>query len=171
MKMKLITASVVLMLLVPFLFGGCSGNAKTEGFAIYLTKYDVSPDKMEMLSHADLADKPLISGDDIIAYYQDTHEIQLTSEAYQRIDAIKVPTTGVSFMVCVDRSPVYRGAFWTPISSQSFDGITIWVKPSLAGENRIQISLGYPTTDFHKGGDPRSSPIIIDALKAAGKLK
>jgi len=170
MKIKMITASIVFILLVPFIFGGCSRAANDEGFAIYLTKNNVPVQEMQALSHVDIANKPLISGDDIIAYYWDTHDIQLTAEAFKRVDALQIPTTGVAFVVCVDKQPVYWGAFWAGYSSQSFDGITIMMKPSLAGDNRIAITPGYPSSSFYQGNDPRSYQVIKDSLKAAGKL-
>jgi hypothetical protein len=171
MKKLLITALMVLLLLAPFLFGGCSGKTEGKGFAIYLTRANVSVLQMEMLSHVDIADKPIIFGKDIISYTWNTHEIELTPEAYERLDEMQVPTSGKAFLVCVNKAPVYWGAFWPGYSSQSFDGITIWLKPSLVGENRIQITRGYPSGDFYKGEDPRSNPVIKNALEKAGKLK
>ncbi|MFC1909389.1 hypothetical protein ACFLXD_06040, partial [Chloroflexota bacterium] len=43
---------------------------------------------------------------------------------------------GKSFLVCVDKAPIYWGAFWTPISSMSFDGVTIW-KPLGSQESKL----------------------------------
>ena len=99
---------------------------KGEGFAIYLTRDDIPPEKMEMLSHVEIADQPIISIQDIITYNAQTHEIKLTDAAFERISRLEVPVRGKSFLVCVDKAPVYWGAFWTPISSISFDGVTIW---------------------------------------------
>jgi hypothetical protein len=172
MKIKLLTASIVALLLMPFLFGGCySVSPAQKGFAIYLTRENTPPAQMEILSRIAIAEKPLVSNDDIVAYTWDTHEIELTPEAFQRIDALQVPTTGTTFVVCVDDSPVYWGAFWAGYSSQSFSGITIMVKPSLAGENRLKISLGSPSISFYKGEDPRGETRIKEALEKAGKLK
>ena len=84
---------------------------------------------------------------------------------------LKVPTYGKSFVVCVDKAPVYWGAFWTPISSQSFNGITIWVFPQALKDNCIKLELGYPEPAHFKGDDPRSNPVVMESLKKAGKLK
>jgi hypothetical protein len=171
MKNNLITALLVILLAVPFVLGGCdSVSPAQKGFAIYLTRENTPPSQMEILSRIAIAETPLISNDDIVSYTWDTHEIKLTPEAFQRLQALQVPTTGVSFVICVDDSPLYWGAFWAGYSSQSFTGVTIMVKPSLA-ENTIEISLGYPGANFYKGEDPRGETRIKDALQKAGKLK
>jgi len=143
---------------------------KGEGFAIYLTKEDIPPEKMEMLSHVDIADRPVISTEDIIAYDAQTHQIKLTDEAFERISQLEVPVRGKSFLVCVDKAPIYWGAFWTPISSMSFDGVTIW-KPLIAIEpNMIKLELGYPSSTFYTGEDPRNNTEVMKSLDQAGKL-
>ena len=49
---------------------------KDEGFAIYLTREDIPPAKMEALSHVEITDKPVISLTDIITYNAETHELK-----------------------------------------------------------------------------------------------
>lgn len=94
-----------------------SGTLMKGGdFAIYLTRDDIPPDKMEMLSHVDIADQPIISIQDIITYNAQTHEMKLTDEAFARISNLEVPVRGKSFVVHVDGATIYWGAFWTPIS-------------------------------------------------------
>jgi hypothetical protein len=171
MKMKLITASIVFTLLEPFLFGGCGSKLGGEGFAIYLTRDNIPPDKIAMQSHVEIADKPLISINDIKSYTWDTHKIELVPEAFQKLKALKVPTTGISFAACVNKSPVYCGAFWTPVSSQSFDGVTIMMPSNYLEDNVISLQPGYPGLAFFSGKDPRSNPLIKEALEKAGKLK
>ena len=149
-------------------FGGTL--MKGEGFAIYLTRDDIPPEKMEMLSHVDIADQPIISLQDIITYNAQTHELKLTDTAFKRVSQLQVPTRGKSFLVCVDKNPVYWGAFWTPVSSQSFDGVTIWQPYSLSKLYIITLELGYPSSSFYGGEDPRNKPEIISAFEKAGKL-
>ena len=142
-----------------------------EGFAIYITAANVPVSQMPALSHVDLAEKPFLSLTDIVSYEWNTHEIKLTSAATKRLNALEVPTSGTSFVVCVDRQEVYWGAFWAAYSSQSFDGITIMLKPPLSTqEDTIQIGQGYPSSSFFKGEDPRADPRIMESLKASGKL-
>ena len=125
---------------------------------------------MEILSHIDIADQPIISIDDIVAYNAQIHEIKLSDEAFERISQLEVPVIGKSFLVCVDKAPIYWGAFWTPISSMSFDGVTIW-KPMSLEQNTIKLELGYPSSSFYEGEDPRANPVIMQSLEKADKLK
>ena len=172
MKTKLITAPMAVLLLMTFLLGGCNSvSPYKKGFAIYLTRENTPPSQMEILSRIAIAETPLISNADIVSYNWATQEIELTPEAFQRIVALHVPTTGTAFVVCVDDSPVYWGAFWTPISSQSFQGVTISMPFKSQTNNMIKLELGYPGPSFYKGEDPRSEKRIKDALEKAGKLK
>jgi len=153
------------------LLAGC-GTSRGEGFAIYLTQNDVPPASMPALSHIDIAGQSVISLSDILAYDAQTHDITLTTSAYKRISKLEVPVQGRSFVVCVDKNPVYWGAFWTPISSISFDGVTIW-KPGfgVARENTVRLELGYPSPSFYGGEDPRSNTQVLLSLERAGKLR
>ncbi len=160
---------IIVMIWILFIFGGCTGT-KGEGIAIYLTKADIPPSKMEALSHVDIADQPIVANNDIITYNAQTHEIRLTNETFKHISQLDVPIEGKSFLVCVDRAPIYWGAFWTPISSISFDGVTIWKPYSSQGPPIITLELGYPSSSFYGGEDPRNSPGILKSLERAGKL-
>jgi hypothetical protein len=164
-----ISVIVVVMVVFTFLTGSCTAT-KGEGFAVYLTGEDIPPARMEALSHVEIAETPVISIKDIITYNAQTHEIKLTGEAFERIYNLEVPVQGRSFLVCVDKVPVYWGAFWTPISSMSFDGVTIW-KPLSSQEPRvITLELGYPSSSFYIGEDPRDNPVVMESLEKAGKL-
>jgi hypothetical protein len=125
---------------------------------------------MESLSHIETAAQPVFSAEDIITYNADTHEIILTADAYEAISALTVPMQGRSFVVCVDKQPLYWGAFWTPVSSQSFSGVVIQ-KPlgSLPG-TAIKIENGYPSPLFQGATDPRDNTDVMASLQQAGKL-
>jgi hypothetical protein len=163
--LKLTIVSICLLLVS----SGCAAT-KGEGFAIYLTREDVPPAQMEALSHVEIANQPIISMKDIITYNAQTHEIKLTASAYERISQLDVPVRGKSFMVCVDKKLIYWGAFWTPISSISFDGVTIWKPLSSQEPKVITLELGYPSSSFYGGEDPRNNPEVLNSLKQAGKL-
>ncbi len=169
MSRIIMTGIFVFLVILLFTFMACS-KSHGEGFAIYLTRDNISPEKMKMLSHVDIADQPIISLQDIITYNAQTHELKLTDTAFKRIFQLQVPTSGKSFIVCVDKNRVYWGAFWTPISSQSFDGVTIWKPYSLSRPNIITLEPGYPSSSFYRGEDPRNQPEIISAFQKAGKL-
>jgi hypothetical protein len=168
MKKALVSTLMLFTLAIPLAFSGCSSP---EGFAIYLTKNDIPVSQMEKLSHVEIDDEPVIAAKDFIAYNRETHEITLTAKAYERVMELQVPTSGKSFVVCVDKGPIYWGAFWTPLSSQSFDGVTIWVPAFSEQENTIKLELGYPSPSFYTGEDPRSNSDIMESLEKAGKLK
>jgi hypothetical protein len=168
MQKKFTAVLIAAVLLTLLCFNSCNAP---EGFAIYLTRDDIPVAQMEALSHVEIADEPVISTDDIISYNKETHEIELTADAYERVQAFKIPTSGKSFVICVDRAPIYWGAFWAPYSSQSFSGVTIWVPSFSQQENTIKIELGYPSEAFFQGEDPRSNPEILESLEKAGKLK
>lgn len=93
-----------------------------EGFAIYLLAQKIATNEIlkVSLSSLELENKPILSVADIITYSKDTHEIELTPSAYERIGRLKVPMTGIPFVVCVGREPIYSGAFWVSYSSISF---------------------------------------------------
>jgi hypothetical protein len=160
---------IIAVVLISFLSGSCASD-KPEGFAIYLTRDNIPPSQMEALSHVEIASSPVIAEDDIIYYNSQTHELKLTPAAFQRISALEVPTSGKSFVVCVDKGPVYWGAFWVTYSSQSFDGITIWKPLGDEIPEIVTIGLGYPASSFYEGDDPRDNEDILDALSQSGKL-
>ncbi|MDO8473380.1 MAG: hypothetical protein Q7T05_06125 [Dehalococcoidia bacterium] len=158
-----------------FALGGCT-TSKGEGFAIYLTKIDVSPAQMPALSYVDIADHPIVATSDIVTYDAKTHEIALTKGAYERISSLTVPVTGKSFVVCVDGNPIYGGAFWTLFSSASFDGVIIMKPLSLQDTkpqdaNVVKLELGYPSLSFYRGEDPRTDAQVMKSLEQAGTLK
>ena len=163
-----VLVGIVLML------GVCTAS-KDEGFAIYLTKGDISLGQMPALSHVDIAEQPIIAMNDVVTYDAKTHEMTLTAGAYERISRLEVPVRGKSFTVCVDRKPVYWGAFWTPVSSVSFGGVTILKPLGFQDAKVVKLELGYPSRSFYGGQDyggedPRLSEEVLKSLEQAGKL-
>jgi len=168
-NVKSTTLLAFIILIVLTLFGCASPQG--EGFAIYLLAHDTPISEIPTMSHLELADEPLISVIDIVSYSASTHEIELTAEAYRRIASLEVPVQGRAFAVCVDGHPVYYGAFWTPISSMSFDGATIEL-PIRPERHIIRLQLGYPESpELFNGEDPRGNGRILESLKQAGKLR
>jgi hypothetical protein len=151
------------------IYCGCSGTSH-KGFAIYLTAADVPPDQILPLASIELAAEPIIAASNIVSYNSTTHEITLTPDVFARIISLEVSVRGKSFIVCVDNKPIYRGAFWTPISSISYDGVTIWQPLGSQGTKTIKLDLGYPLASFYTGEDPRNNAEVIQSLEEAGKL-
>ncbi|MFC2069285.1 hypothetical protein ACFLTP_09830 [Chloroflexota bacterium] len=162
---KLIVALICIILIS----SGCT-SVNGEGFAIYLIEEDIPPAQMEALNQVNITDQPTISIKDIITYNAQTHEIRLTDTAFERISQLDVPVRGKPFMVCVDKAPIYWGAFWTPISSMSFDGVTICKPVSSREPIVITLELGYPSSSYYAGEDPRNNAIVMRSLDQAGKL-
>lgn len=164
--------TILLILSSLILISGCAGPKKSE-FAIYLLTQNVILHSDPLKSDYDsikLEDTPIISSNDIIRYYKKTHEIELTPAAFERIKKLDVPGGGRDFAVCIDRNPIYFGAFWNPVSSLGFGGIVI-MKPFGTDKRIIQIQLGYPASKFFKGDDPRSNQKIFQSLRQKGKLR
>jgi hypothetical protein len=146
-----------------------AGKLNHEGFAIYLPQGDVSPQNMPDLNSVKLPTSPFIGMNDIVSYNPENYQLTLTPDAINRIDALQVGVYGKSFVVCVDRIPVYWGAFWTPISSVPFDGFAI-EQPLNNQTNTVTIQLGYPSQSLYTGSDPRNNTAIIDSFSQTGKL-
>ena len=159
------TAAIICAVL---LSSGCMLQNQ-EGFAVYLTEGDIPPESMPALDQVDIAKLPIISVDDVVTYNAQTHELKLTTGAYEDLMNLDVPVNGRSFVVCVDREPIYWGAIWTLLSSISFDGVIIR-KPSAEDTNVVALELGYPSSSFHQGEDPRNDSRIMESLERAGKL-
>ena len=168
MKKVFVSAFIASLLLISLAVSGCTSP---KGFSIYLTRENTPVSEMPALSHVELADSPVISIDDIISYNRETHEIELTADAYERVMELSIRTPMRAFVVCVDSQPIYWGAFWVLWSSQFFEGVKIMLPLSSSEEHLIQITLGHPATDLYNGEDPRSDPVILQSLEQAGKLK
>jgi phosphate transport system substrate-binding protein len=149
------------------------GSMPDDTFAIYLVDQETSAVELSGIGLEDLKleDAPILSADDIVAYTGESHQIELTPAAYERLMAFsgEVSTSGRPFVVCVGSQRIYAGAFWTPISSQSFDGVVIELLPS--EDHTILIRLGYPGPSMFSGFDLRSDPRILRSLGEAEKLK
>ena len=143
---------------------------RPAGFALTLTPADVTP--AAVLAMADLAaipleNDPLLTGADFTSYDVTNHTFTLTPEAEARLITIGLPTSGRAFVVTVGEERIYTGAFWTPLSSLSYDGVTIMLLQGygpIAHDGIYRIELGYPGSGFFTGPDPRSDPRIIAAV-------
>lgn len=172
-----------MLLALPWLLSGCrllhsppatASRAPPAGeFAVYLLTARPSPRQIEGadLASLPLQPQPVLSTDDLVAYCWDSHELELVPAAYARIEHLEVPVGGLPFVVAVGREPVYSGAFWTPLSSLSYDGIVIETLRAAPG-HAPRIQLGYPESpDLFRGEDRCADPRIRAALEQAGKLQ
>ncbi len=144
-------------------------------FAIYLLDSEVSATDLANVDLKRCSDRnpPIISTEDILTYTKDTHQLELTEPAYSRVQQLfgaPVRVSGIPFVACVGEEPIYAGAFWSPASSLSYDGVVI-MQPFSTEEQTIQIQLGYASPVVYVDSDPRVDPRIMKALDTAGKLK
>ncbi len=147
----------------------------SSAFGIYLLQQEIPVKQFQAadLQRVALQKTPLIASAEIISYSKSTHEIELMPSAYQRIlDLYKKPghVSGPPFVICVGEERIYGGAFWSMLSSASYDGVVI-LQPIQPNGRTIALRLGYPTREVFTGKDPRGDVRILTALDHAGKLK
>ncbi len=169
---KLIFLFMVCILVIS---SGCS-VPNHEGFAIYLTKGDIPPAEMPSLSHVGIPDEPIIGMEDIITYNSKLHQITLTENASNRISNLGVPMDGKSFVVCVNRKPIYWGTFWSTLSS-AFTPVSCVIvfyplshHVQMSGAEGVQISPNILELSFSGADDPRNNTEILKSLEQGGKL-
>ena len=136
---------------------------------VYLTRDNVPPSILNILSHVEPSDEPLFSIDDITSYSWSTHVLHISDRAQHILDTLSVPVSGKTFCVCINRLPKYCGAFWSPISSISFVGTTILIQRPMP--DSLRIGRGYPTDRDSTMPDPRNNSEVEAALRSAGKLQ
>lgn len=163
--LSLLSAWIALIIVV-----GCA-PVKYDRFAIYLAKekasYEVTDAQTAALT---LEDTPFITTDDIIAYDRNTHKVELTPAAAEKLRKLEVPLMGRLFVACVGEKRIYAGAFMTPISSMMFRGVSIY-KWLDSEQNTMLIGWVYSDGSPNPAQDPRNNSEIFDALARAGKLK
>jgi hypothetical protein len=113
-------------------------------------------------------DEVVISGEDIVSYAKSVHEVKLTEEGATKIEqlSLKVPVDGTKFVIKINGQEIYRGWFWSPVSSISCSGVVI---ETLVRNNTIRIETGYPSFHF-QGEDPRNNPDLLNYFQVVGKL-
>jgi hypothetical protein len=171
--------TVLTLLCLSLALAACRApEAGGNELAIYLTLESFTPAQLVLepgvidLDTIPLETEPILTQDDIVRYDAETHTFDLTLEAAERLEALQWPLRGPAFVVTVGTDRIYAGAFWTPLSSLSFDGIVILWLPHASSEGyTYRVDLGYPGPDFFTGPDPRSDSRILQALERGGLLE
>ena len=159
---------LLLWVLFALVLSGCA-DLGPKRFEVYALAKGLSPQQVLILGPGKVEKGPLVfSEDDIVLYKRQSHEIGLTEAGAKRIDQVDMLTTGRGFVVCVGGEPIYTGAFWLAISSQTYEGVVIELP--MMGRRFVQLKLGFPTPADFSGADPRSDPRIMETLQQAGKL-
>ena len=170
-------ARMVRMLIVPmlaFLLAGCAtAPSQPPGdVAIYMPREEMSGRDILAadLGTLPLQPEPVIAAAEIVSYSASSHDLTLTPAAIARLAGFDVPVQGRGFVLCRGSRPLFAGAFWTSISSLSFDGLTINV-PFERHETSLHLYSGYPMRDDPLPNDPRDDPRLLEAFRQAGKLR
>lgn len=140
-------------------------------FAIYLTAKEMNGAGILRadLSTLELQDQPAISSEEIISYEAKTRELRLIPEALKRLSESKVPLDGRAFVACAEGRPLFVGAFWSYLSSLSYEGVSLMVP--VPDMQTVHLESGYPTSRFANGSDPLQDPQVLKALQRENKLR
>jgi hypothetical protein len=127
----------------------------------------------------------VLSDQDMAAYLGATHEIVLNESGIEKWnsyvifnDAHDPPIPGggrlyqKEFAVRIDNREIYRGRFWSGLSSLSYEGVVILdaALPCDSTRNTIRIENGYPGPAPGMS-DPRADAQLLDFLAALGLLQ
>jgi hypothetical protein len=154
---------------------GCS-QPNHDGLAIYLTQDNISWVKMPALNQIKIANTPLIATSDIVSYNSSKHQLTLTDDASSRISNLVVPMDGTSFVVCVNRKPIYWGVFWSLYSSAFTPTSCVIVSYPLSNKAQLnpaeigQINPHILELVYSGNNDPRNNAEILKSLEQVGKL-
>ena len=154
-----------------------SNDRSNEGFCIYPTEIEYSSDltyQVIDVNKASIIDKPIVAYNDILSYDTTAHILNLSYNRDSLESKIgEIGVYGRPFLVTLDRSKLYGGWFWTPISSIPCHWVVI--EPDCLFDslkaNEIRIKLGYPNEKQFKGVDPRNNRNLFDRLIKDGKVK
>ncbi len=153
--------------------GDDPASLNDEPFELYLVAETAIGQEIEDIEELPLVNVPLLTIDDFINYYWEAHAFDLTPEAYQTLVAVfsaGLPTDGVPFVVKSYGERIYSGAFYSLLSSTSYDGVVIFEPMDPAGMTMFVV-LGYPSSDFFTGEDPRAHANLKQAFEEAGVLR
>jgi hypothetical protein len=180
MKGKILAAAgllalTALALLVARLLPVGSAPPPGSALSVHLLEGSLTPAQAARIHPALLASRmkrfPLLDLEDITAYDSSTYEFWLTAEAAARLGKLSVPVSGLPFVIAINGSPRFSGAFWTAISSQSFEDLVVIEVLGGSLDGRLRLDLGYPTApQVFRGVDWRRDPDLLEVFRQAGKL-
>ena len=106
---------------------------------------------------------------DIISYDTISHIITLSFP----VDSLKIKkdVNGTPVLITLDGEKIYGLWFWTAVSSAICNWVVVVPDSPFDSlmQNQFKIDLGYPTSKYFKGNDPRNNSKIISRLVADGK--
>ena len=173
----------MVFLLTVILSGGFGATQQRPRFGIFMPKLDVYSRTLDVQRRVNeylrskpgeipLADYPIISEDDLLSYDWDTHTLHLRDSIWLKIPR---PGNGLGspFVVVVDGTPIYVGAFWSGMSSEANPGPVI-VSEYFGFDERdskdLVIRRGYGPPDLGLP-DSRNNEKLKKVLEELGKLR
>ena len=124
----------------------------------------------------------VLTDEHISSYDWQSHTIELTEKGKERWNSFhtfgSIPKLSESlfnreFVATLDGKELYRGKFYSGLSSMSYSGIVI-LDAMFTLDNRystISIDYGYPPEELGAGEDPRNNPELYKFLETKGLLK
>ncbi len=110
----------------------------------------------------------LVEYNEILGYDSSKHVFSITNDAGERIRKQDYPTTPTPFAIVVDGELIYIANFIPGYSSAScYECIS--VEP-YSYSNKYRVELGYPSSSFYTGSDPRNDFRIISRFEKDKKL-
>ena len=147
-------------------------------FSITLIQPAISCAEARSLSLPELdtgAGVPFVTTASVRTYDWEDHTIDVDKELLPRKWHWLFSVEGRVFLVKVGSEPIYAGALITGFSSSSCSlPVVVWPRWGVEAETEksvfLRLSLGYPTTDYFEGTDPRSDARILRTLEEAGRI-
>ena len=170
MRITIVLATILLLTV-----SSLAASPKRSTFGIYLIAGSgdarVFAHKSERWKDLPLANEPIISADDIVAYDFEKHAMRLKPAALKRLPRPNV--SGIPFVVVVNGERIYPGAFYTMASSITCD-VPVIVTDRIAHNQAtpadvVLIYRAYPQ-QMASGKDLRSDVRVRNALAKLKKL-
>jgi len=114
--------------------------------------------------------KLIISDREILSYSKSNHEIKLTKEGIEKLQALDLYKK--NFVIKLKGIEIYEGAFWSYLSSSIYEGAVI-LDIHLIQDGKtdsIIIEPWYPPGLFEGPEDPRFRVEIFNYFQQIGKL-
>lgn len=159
---------LILLVLTSCQFGVAQNKT---GFALYHLP-DIKPGDLAKRDIRKIKTRsgPILTTADVVSYLKDTREMTLSPDGRQKIEDLKIPDSGLSFIVFVDGEPIYLGAFWNEFSSLTFRGVAVDVAPLRSGANVLKFELDYPPlAPKNPAFDPRNDQRILNVFKRSSR--
>ncbi|MFC2038578.1 hypothetical protein ACFLUG_02265 [Chloroflexota bacterium] len=170
--------------------------------ALLLSSCALTDDNPQSGDHSDLkgsvlgiyladTDELVLSDKHIKSYHRDTviyeggdfeHSIKLNAAGivrwnsfltYEGVPKLNDTLYKKDFIIKINNEEMYRGKFYSMVSSSSYKGVVILDALVKLDENnnRLLILSGYGGINDHPAKDARNNPAIMDFLKKQGLLK